>query len=130
MIYVHPVIGTIALAALLWLASAGLRSRHRAAYASDARLQHRWLGPWVLALVLFEAGSGTATTWFLREDLDATTSWHFIAGWSAAVLMVVLWTLSRLMARYPVARSAHPVVGLLAVAVGATIGVLGFSLLP
>lgn len=128
-IYLHPLLGSAALILTVWLAMAGLRSRHQASYAAAARRTHRRLWPYVFGLVGLTAVGGTASVVFLRDDLSLASTNHFLAGWGLFTVMAVLWGLSR---AFPAswARQVHLLTGFLCLLVGITVLVLGFDLLP
>lgn len=129
MIYLHPLLGSVALILTVWLAMAGLRSRHQAKYAGAARRTHRKLWPFTFGLVGVTALGGTATVVFLREDLSLASTNHFLAGWGLFTVMAVLYGLSR---AFPAgwARQVHLVTGLVCLLVATVVLVLGFDLLP
>lgn len=130
MVYAHPVLGFLAVLAVFWAASVGLRARHKAAYAREARVQHRWAGPLAFALCAFAAIGGLGSVAFLRDDLSLAASWHFAAGGGAAAVMGFAAVSSRVLPGNRAARRMHPLFGMLAVALAvATVG-LGMRLLP
>ena len=130
MIYIHPVFGALAAAALLWVGSQGFRARHRARYASAARALHRRYAPWMYGSVAAVAVVGTASVLLLREDLEVAGSRHFWLLWGVvALLSAGAWT-SRSLPGDAMARRVHPWLGLGAM-LGALVGVaLGLGLLP
>ena len=130
MVYVHPVLGVLTVALMLLLGMQGLRSTHRAAYAVGARRGHRRLSWWVFGLGLVTLTLGFATTALLREDLDVAGTMHMLAALGFVALMAANAVLSQRFVAWSSARAAHKVVGLLLMASGVAVALLGMRLLP
>lgn len=130
MVWIHPAIGAVAVSLMAWMAIEGLRSRHKKPYASGARRLHRRLAPWAGGLLVLSAFGGTASVYFLRDDLTMGQSWHFKLGWTAALLTAGTWLLSRKHRERPASKRFHPVVGLTALAVATLVAFLGLTMLP
>jgi hypothetical protein len=130
LVYVHPALGLVSLCLLVWLATAGFRARHAAPYASGSRRLHRRLGNLVAVLFVLSAGSGLATTVFMRDDLSPATTWHAVAGAAGVALIAALYLLGTQVPRRRWARRLHPWVGIAALAAGGALFVLGVGLLP
>lgn len=126
MVYLHPVLGALAAASLVWLSVLGLRSRHRAAYAREARATHRRFAWWIYGAIVLSAVGGTASVLLLRDDLDLGTA-HFWTGWATVALMTAGAITSR---RLPAARQYHLGLGLGALVLALAGVALGFRLLP
>lgn len=130
MIYLHPALGAVAVALMLWLGAQGIRSRHPRPYAAPSRRRHRAVGKTSMILVVLAACGGTASVHFLRADLELSRSLHFWLGWSAALTMAALaWTGPQLHQDAD-ARRLHPLLGWTALVVGALTATLGMGLLP
>ena len=130
MIYLHPVLGALAVAALLWVGTQGIRSRHARSYAPKSRHLHRTYAKFALILIVLAAIGGTASVHFLRDDMELSRSPHFWFGWGAAVLASTLaWTGSQL-TQDPDSRRIHPPLGFVALLIGTATFILGLRLLP
>jgi hypothetical protein len=130
MIYLHPVLGALAVAAFLWIGTQGIRSRHARSYAPKSRAFHRRYAKVALILIVLAALGGTASVAFLRDDLKLSGSLHFWLGWGVATMASTLaWTGSQL-GQDPDARRIHPALGYVALAVGALTFTFGLGLLP
>lgn len=130
MIYLHPILGGVAVALMLWLGTQGIRARHPRAYAPAARKRHRTVGKTSMILVVLAAVLGTASVYFLRSDLELSRSFHFWMGWTAALTMAGLaWTGPQIH-RDPDSKRLHPLMGWTALVVGVLTATLGMGLLP
>lgn len=130
MIYVHPVLGALAVSALLWIGTQGMRSRHARSYAVPARQFHRKYAKVAWILILTAALAGTASVAFLRPDLELTRSFHFWSGWSTALVACGLaWSGPQIHADAD-ARRLHPAMGVTALVLGVLTATLGMGLLP
>jgi hypothetical protein len=130
MAWLHPVLGAVAVALTCWVATQGLRARHRARYAPAARAHHRRWASTAFVLVLASAVLGTLSVRLLRSDLTPAASWHFRTGWGAAALMTLGALTSRSLPKGATARRVHPWLGLLALAAAVLGAVLGIDMLP
>lgn len=128
--YVHPALGALTVVLVLLLGMQGLRSTHRAAYATDARRAHRRLSWWVFALGVVVLGLGFGSTAFLRDDLSVGQTSHMLAAVPFVLLMAINAALSRRFVGSTRARVAHRWLGLLLMVVGVAVVVLGMRLLP
>ena len=130
MVYLHPALGALAVALLLWSGMQGLRARHRARYAAPSRAFHRRLTPWMFALVVTAAVTGLASVALLREDLGEEADTHMYAAWTTVVLLGLGAYTSRRFAAEPRARTAHRWMGFVAMLLGLVVALLGIRLLP
>lgn len=130
MVYLHPIVGALAVALICWVALHGLRSRHRASYAVHARRTHRRFAPWILGLCWLALVLGVGSTALLRDDLDVAASRHFAVAVVVVAAMTTLWIVSRRMHRAPRLRSVHRWIGLGTLGCALLLAVFGMSLLP
>lgn len=130
MSYVHPLVGTLVIALLLWVGAQGLRSRHKARYAPGARKLHARFAPVALWGCVVVAVAGPLSVVFTREDLELVDSWHFWFGWLVALLMVSAWFSSRRLHEDPRLKQLHPYFGIAAMLLAIFGAMLGFGMLP
>jgi hypothetical protein len=131
MVYIHPIFGATVLALLVYVASLGLRLRTVRRGRAELAARHARLAPWAYAGVLLSWVAGLLSTWFLREDLDASSTFHFRVG----LLIAVLLTGSALTARWlsrgnKAARELHPWLGAIAALLAAAQAVTGLRIMP
>lgn len=129
MAYVHPILGALVVGLTLWVASQGMRARHRAPYAKQARKSHGTVSPWVMVLCWLALLAGLASTAWVREDLSPASTLHGAVGACLALGMVGSWRLSGRF-RDPAARTWHFRLGLAITAAALAVAVLGMRLLP
>lgn len=127
---VHPVLGTATILAAAWVMTRGLTARTGSKKATNARRVHKRWAPWVFAAMLTSGLSGTASTYFLRDDLTLGETWHLAVGWLAIGVMGVAGLLTRAFTRNPTLRNVHPWIGVGSVALAILQGILGIELLP
>ena len=128
--WLHPIGGTLAAALLVWVGLQGIRARHKARYAPEARKRHSRFALWVYGYVLIVAAAGMTSVVLLRPDLQLASSLHFWTMWAMITAMTSGFVTSRLFAEEPTLRSTHRWLGIgsmVLVLVGAA---LGFGLLP
>ena len=130
MAWLHPVLGGLAVLALLGVGMMGLRARHRMPYAPGARRSHRRFATPVFVAVLAAGLTGLGSVLFVRDDLDPAASWHFRVCVPVVLLMTVGWWTSRRLPQDAGARRLHPVIGLVAMLGGLVGGFLGLGMLP
>lgn len=130
MAWLHPVLGGLAVLALLWVGMMGLRARHRMPYARDARRVHRRFATGVFVAVAAAGLTGLGSVLFVRDDLDPAASWHFRICVPVVLLMAAGWWSSRSLPQGATARKVHPVIGLVAMLGGLVGGFLGLGMLP
>ena len=129
--FVHPLLGGLALLAMIQLGAAGLQARQGRKGAHAKRKRHRKQGPYIAAAMVVAALTGTATVAFVRADLDPVGSWHFWAGWLATVCMLVIaYGTPRRFRKNDLVKNAHPVIGVVAMIVGIVGFVVGIELRP
>lgn len=128
MVYLHPLLGVLAALFFTWIGFRGLGARRRGNDAPVARATHRRLAPWAFALIATAAVGGTGSVLLLRDDLEPADSTHFWTGWSATVLGAGLWLSSRRL--QGAAKTLHPLLGLLGMAVALLTALLGIRMLP
>jgi len=130
MAFVHPVIGTLAILFTVWIGSRGMVARQGVKASTQARRTHRRYAGWALVAMVVASVSGTASTLLLRDDLELGETWHLAIGWLIVGLMGVSALLTRAFTRNPTLRSAHHVLGLLAIAAAVLQAIVGIELLP
>lgn len=130
MSYLHPLVGTLTIALLLWVGTQGLRSRHKARYAPAARRAHAKFAPAALWACIAVAIAGPVSVVLTREDLELVDSWHFWFGWLVALLMVSAWFTSRRLHQDPRFKQLHPYFGIAAMLLAIFGAMLGFGMLP
>lgn len=128
--YVHPVLGLLSVVLMCWVALNGLRSRHKARYAVRSRRLHRRFAPWIYALWAVTLTAGWASTTWLRKDIRAGSTWHFVAAWTSLGVFGVAALLSLRVPQVPWVRRIHPWFGLAGIAIALALAVLGMTLLP
>ncbi len=128
--WIHPVVGGLAVTLLLWLGIQGARSRHRRSYAGQARVRHRRASRYVAGLVVLAACLGTASALWLRPDLRPMGSFHFWLGWGTCLLTLALAWSGPQVPTDPDARAVHPLFGIFALVFAALTATLGLGLLP
>jgi hypothetical protein len=115
------------LAFSFWAASLGVRARRG---DEAARRRHAGLGPVLLALVVANWIGGVATTWWMRPEMELTSSGHFTVG----SLMVAVFSAAAIASRWvpldPRARTIHPLLGATGLALSGFQVFLGLQLLP
>ncbi len=129
--FVHPLIGALAILAMLSLGTRGLQARQGVKNAHAKRRSHRQQGPYIAAAMAVAALTGTATVVLVRDDLDAAGSWHFWAGWVATTCMLVIaYATPRRFRGNGAVKTGHLVLGLTAMVVGVVALIIGIELLP
>lgn len=127
--YVHPVLASLVLAMLAYVASLGARARNdrrrRAAYLAS----HRRLAPWMYAAFVASWFGGVLSTWLLRPEEDLAGSWHFRLGVAMVALLTGSFVTSRRMDEEKV-RALHPWFGVAAMLVSAGQVFFGMRFLP
>ncbi len=127
--WLHPIGGAVAAGLVVWVGLQGLRSRHRASYAVEARTRHRRFAQYIYVYVIAVALFGSTSVLVLRPDLSVAHSVHFYLMTSVVVLMSAsAWTSRGAPAVRPHAN--HAAIGiatLVLVLIGAA---LGLGLLP
>src|SRR5437867_3301957 len=78
--YIHPVIGGLTIAFLLYVGSLGLRARNDRRRARQLLAQHARLAPWMYGFVVASWIGGLVSAWQLRHDLDLGASTHLRIG--------------------------------------------------
>ncbi|NOY27631.1 MAG: DUF4079 family protein, partial [Oligoflexia bacterium] len=112
MVWLHPVLGILAVLLILWTGMAGLSARQRDPSAPAKRRLHHRFAPVAGLLAGLAAVAGTLTVIFVRDDLDVAASWHFRAGWLCVLLATGSWFSSRQLHQRPGRRRLHPWIGL------------------
>jgi len=129
--FIHPLLGGLAIAAMVQLGAAGLQARQGRKGAHAKRKRHRKQGPYIAAAMVVAALTGLGSVLFLREDLDPVDSYHFWAGSLATTSMLVIAYLTpRRFRKSDLVKRLHPVVGVVAMVVGIVAFVVGIELLP
>lgn len=127
--YIHPVVGGIVIAGLLYVASLGLRARNDRRRAAMLLDRHSRLAPVMYALALISWLGGVASTWWWRRDLELFTSAHFRIGCAMTACLTAGWFTS-LLIRQPWSRSLHPWFGVAAVLLAAAQVFFGLQITP
>lgn len=131
MAFVHPAIGAIAVLLTVWFGSRGLVARQGTKASPKARRTHRRYAWWALVAMGLAAVTGLASTVWLRDDLEIGDTWHLEIGLAVVALMGVGALLTRRFTKTtPALRTAHLVLGLLAVAGSVLQAIVGIELLP
>lgn len=127
--YVHPVVGTLVLALLAYVASLAARSLNDQRNAVAWRARHARFAPWAAIAVLATGLLGLLTTWLLRPKLHVGESGHF--KFAAALLMLVTASAvsSRWMDRGAV-RAVHPWFGVAGLLIAAALFFFGLQITP
>src|SRR5437867_359907 len=129
-LYLHPVAALTTIALGGYAASLGVRSRMASPGAEAARRRHAAIGPWLYAAVLLNWFAGLATVRWLRPELDAATSGHFIVGSALVAAFTAAALVSRRVRADPRARTIHPLLGAAALLLSGVQIFLGLQLLP
>jgi len=129
--YVHPILGAVALALLVYVASLGLRMRTARRGRIELARQHARLAPWAYAGVLISWALGLLSTTFVREDFEVASTFHLRTGLAIALLL----TGSAITARWlnrgnTTARELHPWLGAVAALLAAAQAVTGLRIMP
>lgn len=129
--YVHPILGALVLALLVYVASLGLRMRTARRERPRLAALHARLAPWAYAGVVISWTGGLLSTWLLRGDLETASTFHFRTG----LLIAALLTGSALTARWlnrgsATARELHPWLGAIAALLAAAQAVTGLRIMP
>ena len=126
--FVHPVAALAVAGFLAYVASLGLRSRNRA----DAHLRprHARLAPYAFGLMAANAAGGALSTWWLRNDVPLGSTAHFRVAIAIVLLLAATAWLSRRVAHQDLARTLHPLLGLIALLLTALQVFFGLGLLP
>jgi len=130
MAYVHPILGLLSVLLMCWVALNGLRSRHKARYALKARRLHHRVAPWIYLLWAITLAVGWASTTWIRSDIHAGSTKHFVAAWASLVVFGIAALLSLRVPQAPWARRIHPWFGIAGVVIALTLAALGMTLLP
>jgi hypothetical protein len=125
-LWVHPLLGLATVSVALRQANLGLRGRR----AALARVRHRRLGPWLLALVAADWLLGLGSVWLDPRDLELAASGHFRVGSGLVVLYGLAGLVSRRIDRDPRARLVHPWIGAAALLLSGVQVFLGLQLMP
>jgi len=129
--FVHPLLGALAILAMLSLGMRGLQARQGGKNAHAKRRSHRQQGPYIAAGMVLAALTGTASVLWLRDDLHAASSWHFWAAWLSTTCMVgIAYATPRRFRRSPKVKTLHLALGLTAMIVGVVALIIGIELLP
>jgi len=129
--YVHPVLGAIVLALLVYVASLGLRLRKARRGRAQLAALHARLAPWAYAGVLVSWAAGLLSSWLLREDLEVATTLHLRSGLLIAVLLSASALTARSLKRgSSTAREIHPWLGAAAALLAAVQAVTGLRIMP
>ncbi len=130
MIYVHPIVGVLAVVFMYAAALHGFKARRRPPVGPRSRRLHRFTAPAALVAVVFSAAWGSTSIVLFRPKLELADSDHFGVGWLAA-LLAVLAALTRPRAgRPPWMKAVHPWLGLAALAAATLEAGLGLDMLP
>lgn len=129
-VWIHPVLGALAIAGTVWLMSRGLVARQGSKASAAARRAHKRWSWWVLGVMALAVVTGIASTLLVRPDLELGDTLHLWVGLGSLGLMALGALLTRAFTRSPALRSWHLVVGLLTVLMVLWQGVLGIELLP
>jgi len=131
MAYVHPVVGALALALLVYVAVLGLRLRQSIPRRAEVAARHARLAPWVYGLTLAMWAAGVLSTWALRADLELASSRHFQSGTLLAILLSGSAITARAMQRgNRRARELHPWLGAAATLLAAAQFATGLRITP
>jgi uncharacterized membrane protein YfcA len=125
----HPALGSLAVAAVLYAGLHGLRSRRREPAAARRREAHRRVAPLALLLVAASLVGGLASVRLLRDDLTAAASAHFYVASAVLFVMVLLRATSPTGPR-ALPRPKHAALGFATMLAAALTAVLGLGLLP
>jgi hypothetical protein len=129
--YLHPIAGSLALLLLVYVASLGLRMRTRPRERAGVGPLHARWGRRVLYLVCAIWLSGLASTLWVRDDLEAGTSFHFRIGTAMALLLAGSGLSARAMENgNRRARAIHPWLGAAAALLAAAQAVTGLRITP
>lgn len=126
--WLHPIVGALAVILMLWMAIVGLRLQQRRAGRTERRL-HRWLGPTAGALTAVAGIAGTVSVLLVRDDMDLAATTHFYLGWSIVGLAALTGLTAWLRRKGTVARAVHPWLGLLLAAACLVEAFLGLEFL-
>jgi len=127
--YVHPIVGTLVLALLAYVASLGARSLNDPRNAAAWRARHARFAPWAAVAVFATGLLGLLTTWLLRPKLHVGESGHFRVVTALLVLISASALSSRWMARATV-RAVHPWFGVAGLLIAAAVFFFGLQITP
>lgn len=129
--YLHPVAGGLTLVLLVYVASLGLKMRTRPRERARVGPVHARWGRRVLYLVCAIWLSGVASTLWVRDDLEAGTSFHFRIGSAMVLLLAGSGITARAMEHgNRRARAIHPWLGAAAALLAAAQVVTGLRITP
>ncbi len=128
-LWVHPVMGLLAVALAVQTAGYALRGRRPGRAAAAQLARHRRLGPWLLGLVIVTWIGGVVSVWFDPRDVELAASGHFQVGTLVVVLFTVAALLSRRIDDDPRVRAIHPWVGAAALLASGVQVFLGLQLI-
>lgn len=126
--FVHPILALASVAFMAYVASLGLRSRERG--GRHLRPRHAQLATYAYAAMVANLAIGTLSTWCLRPDLTLLDSVHFRIGLVVVGLSSAAAVLSRWIGGHELARTLHPILGLLALVLSGLQVFFGMPLLP
>lgn len=127
--YLHPIFAGLTLATLAYVAALGAQIRREPRRSMAARRRHARLAPWVYGAMLASFAGGWISVETLRPESAAPTDTHFRIGLALVVLLTGS-TLTAQRLRHPLARSAHPWLGVAAVLVAAAQVFFGLQIMP
>ena len=130
MVWIHPALGITTALLIIWMGLVGINASKRRPAAAKARRLHARVAPWAGLLAGISAIAGTASVYFLRDDLKFAQSWHFRIGWTCALLSLAVYILSRNMRRWRWAPRLHLYLGLLLLGCAFAVAFLGLDMLP
>ncbi|MEO8604783.1 MAG: DUF4079 family protein [bacterium] len=131
MAYLHPLVGALVLALLIYVGVLGLQVRTARRHRTMLAARHERLGTVVWVAVLVSWLGGVATTVLDRPDLSLAASLHFRSGTALALLLTGSWLTARAMrAGGNEARDWHPWLGAAALLLAAAHLAAGLRLTP
>ena len=129
LVYIHPLIATLALALLAHTASFAVRSRNDRRYRSLFLVRHSYIAPTMYVTILVAWSSGLLSTWLLRPPEELAASGHFKVGTAFVVVLTLSLITSRWIENRTI-RAIHPWIGALALLLSAAQAFFGLQLLP
>jgi len=129
-LWVHPVVGFVAVALAVRAASLGFGARRPGRRAARSRAAHRRATPWLYAAMAVSWVSGWGSVELLREDIEEAASGHFTVGCVIMALFTLAALLSRRVPDDPRARALHPLVAGVAVLLTGVQIFLGLQIMP
>jgi hypothetical protein len=129
LVYIHPLIATLALALLAHTASFAVRARNHRRYRELFLVRHSYIAPTMYVVILVAWASGLISTWALRPAEEVAASGHFKVG-SAFVVVLTLSAISSRWIENRTIRAIHPWIGALALLLSAAQAFFGLEMLP